>query len=120
MAMNPEMSLFSLRRPSIPHGTSGRVSSDRLANVEAKLSRAQAQVKALTVDLETVTAERDELASAPANATLAQRLLASVPNVECVQCHRSYPNFPALWPGGFHGSTEPICTKCKPESEYQS
>jgi hypothetical protein len=42
----------------------------------------------------------------------------SVPQVECRSCHRSYPHYPIYWPGGFHGSTEPICASCKPEREY--
>jgi hypothetical protein len=112
------MSLFSLKRPSIPHGTSGRVSSDRLENVEAKLARAQAQVKALTADLDTVTQERDDLLSAPTSVTRARRLMASMPARECEQCHRSYPPFPAYWPGGFHGQPG-TCVVCKPESDYQ-
>jgi hypothetical protein len=44
--------------------------------------------------------------------------LPTVPNVQCHECHESYPNYPVYWPGGFHGSREPICAYCKLEREY--
>src|SRR5690242_15403299 len=32
----------------------------------------------------------------------------TVQEVACRECRRSFPNYPAYWPGGFHGSAEPI------------
>src|SRR5436189_4286818 len=42
----------------------------------------------------------------------------SVPLVKCQECRGQYPNYPAYWPGGFHGSTDPVCCYCKPERDY--
>ena len=45
--------------------------------------------------------------------------LPTVPNVQCRECRESYPNYPAYWPGGFHGSTDPVCAYCKSGHEYE-
>lgn len=42
----------------------------------------------------------------------------TVREVACRECRQSYPNYPAYWPGGFHGSTDPVCAYCKPGHEY--
>jgi hypothetical protein len=63
--------------------------------------------------------DQQEVWNADAELYMKASSVPSVPDVQCQECHRSYLSYPIYWPGGFHGSTEPICASCKPEREYQ-
>jgi hypothetical protein len=114
------MSLFRLNNKRGP-SQSNRPSSDRLSELEAITDRAIASVKRLESRVNDTEGRLDsqEQWNTECESAVKKNNAPAVPQVACSSCRNVYPNYPAYWPGGFHGSTEPICAYCKPEREYQ-